>query len=54
MFQTVAQVLAATEYRQTLKYYSVANSTQSLVTADHLDVLVGQNRCTFLKMTEHN
>ena len=54
MLQTVVQELAATQYRQTLKYYSVANSSQSLVTADHLGVLVGQNRCTFLKMTEHN
>ena len=26
----------------------------SLVIADHLGVLVVQNRCTFLKMTEHN
>ena len=33
---------------------SVAISGRSLVIADHLGLLVGQNRCRFLKMTEHN
>ena len=33
---------------------SVANSGWSSVIADHLGFLVGQNRCRFLKMTEHN
>ena len=34
--------------------YSVANSGRSSVIANHLGLLVGQNRCRFLKMTEHN
>ena len=34
--------------------YSVANSDRSSVIADHLGLLIGQNRCRFLKMTEHN
>ena len=33
---------------------SVANSSESSVIVDHLGVLVSQNRCRFLKMTEHN
>ena len=35
-------------------FYSVVNSGWSSVIADHLGLLVGQNRCRFLKMTEHN
>ena len=31
-----------------------ANNGWSSVIADHLDVLVGKNRCRFLIMTEHN
>ena len=34
--------------------FSVTNSDRSSVIADHLGLLVGQNRCRFLKMTEHN
>ena len=37
-----------------IRMSSVANSDQSSVIADDLGVLVGQNRCGFLKMTEHN
>ena len=33
---------------------SVANSGRSSVIADRLRLLVGQNRCRFLKITEHN
>ena len=33
---------------------NVANSGRSSVIANHLGVLVGQNRCRFLEMTEHN
>ena len=33
---------------------SVANSGRSSVIADNLGVLVGQNRCRLLIMTEHN
>ena len=38
------------------KYFmgSVANSGRSSVIADRLGLLVGQNRCRFLKMTKHN
>ena len=32
---------------------SVAKSGRSSVIADHLGVLVGQNRCRFFIMTEH-
>ena len=35
-------------------YISVANSGRSSVIADHLALLVGQNRCGYLKMTEYN
>ena len=34
--------------------YSVANSGRLSVIADHLGVLVSQNKCRFLEMTEHN
>ena len=34
--------------------YSVANSDRSSVIANHLGLLVSQNRCRFLKMAEHN
>ena len=33
---------------------SVANSGRSSVIAGNLGLLVGQNRCRFLKMTQHN
>ena len=35
-------------------HFSVANSGRSSVIANHLGVLVGQNRCRFLEITEHN
>ena len=35
-------------------YTNVAKSGWSSDIANHLGVLVGQNRCRFLKMTEHN
>ena len=34
--------------------FRVANSGRSLVIADNLGFLVGQKRCRFLEMTEHN
>ena len=51
--QEINPITCFLEYLREL-YYSVANIDRPSVIVNYFGVLVGQNRCRFLKMTEHN
>ena len=51
--QEINPIACFLEYLREL-YYSVANSDRPSVIVNYFGVLVGQNRCRFLKMIEYN